>query len=480
MSLKQQIVSGFFWTYLQQFSSQLINFLISLVLARLLLPEDFGTMGLIYIFITIGHVLIDGGLTLSLIRTLDADEEDFSTVFFSNIAVSIFVYTLVFIAAPFIGDFYKLDILENIIRVFALTFIISAFSSVQSAILSKNMQFKIQMIIAIPSIIASGIVGITLAFFNFGVWSLVWASITQNAIGTFQLWLYNDWRPKWVFNKIKFLKHFQFGYKLVITGVFDAIFVNIYPIFIGKTFSVKEVGFYTQAEGLKQLPVSNVAGALSKVTLPLFSKIQNDTQKLKEAYHRITQLVLFIITPILIFISVLAHPLLLFLYSAKWLAAAPYLKILCFAGILPTINGYNINILNAKGKSDYILKIEVLNKFFLVLMLFVFYKYGIYALIWTKLLSTIFSYLLNSYFCGKEINYPLLDQISSIIPVLLLSLFSGFVVQTIYDVLNNFSLPLFLKLLIPSSIGIIVYYSLILIFKRKLIEELKWLLKTKF
>ncbi|WP_269686364.1 lipopolysaccharide biosynthesis protein [Flavobacterium lacustre] len=480
MSLKQQIISGFFWTYLQQFSSQIINFSISLVLARLLLPEDFGTMGLIYIFITIGHVLIDGGLSLSLIRNLDTDDEDFSTVFYANIGVSVLVYSLVFIAAPFIADFYKLEILTNIIRVFAVTFIISAFSSVQSAFLSKNMQFKTQMMIAIPSIIASGIVGITLAFFNFGVWSLVWASITQNGIGTLQLWFYNNWRPKRVFNKIKFLKHLHFGYKLIITGIFDAVFVNIYPIFIGKTFSIKQVGFYTQAEGLKQLPVSNVGGALSKVTLPLFSKIQNDSQKLKEAYDRITQLVLFVITPILIFMSVLANPLLLFLYSAKWVAAAPYLKILCFAGILPTINGYNINILNAKGKSNYILKIEILNKIFLVLMILFFYRYGIYALVWTKLLSSIFSYLLNSYYCGKELNYSLFDQIMNITPVLLLSFLSGFVVQTIYVTLNSSQIPLLLKLLIPCFIGIIFYCSLIFIFKRKLIEELKWILNTKF
>lgn len=480
MLLKKQIIAGFFWTYLQQFSSQIINFSISLVLARLLLPEDFGTMGLIYIFITIGHVLIDGGLSLSLIRSLDADDEDFSTVFYANIGVSVLVYSLVFIAAPFIADFYKLDILTNIIRVFAVTFIISAFSSVQSAILSKKMQFKTQMMIAIPSIIVSGIVGITLAFLNFGVWSLVWASIAQNGVGTLQLWLYSDWRPKWVFNKIKFLKHFHFGYKLIISGVFDAIFVNIYPIFIGKKFSIKQVGFYTQAESLKQLPISNIAGALSKITLPLFSKIQNDNQKLKEAYDRITQLVLFIITPVLIFISVLAEPLLLFVYSTKWIAAAPYLKILCFAGILPIINGYNINILNAKGKSNYVLKIELFNKSFLFMMILIFYRYGIFALVWTKLFSSIFSYLLYSYFCGKEIKYSLFDQIFSIIPVLSLSLISGFIVQMLYVSLNGFVFPLFLKLIIPCIIGIIIYFGLIFIFKRKLIEELKWILNTKF
>lgn len=480
MSLKQQLLSGFFWTYLQQFSSQLINFLISLVLARLLLPEDFGIIGLIYIFITIGNVLIDGGLTLSLIRTLDADEEDFSTVFFANIGVSIFVYLLVFSLAPFIADFYKLEVLTNIIRVFALTFIFSSFSSVQSAILTKKMQFKTQMMIAIPSIIVSGIVGITLAVLNCGVWSLVWASIAQSGVGTIQLWLYSNWRPKKCFNKIKIFKHLNFGYKLIISGVFDAIFVNIYPIFIGKTFSVKQVGFYTQAESLKQLPISNIAGALSKITLPLFSKIQNDNLKLKESYGRITQLVLFVITPILIFMSVLAEPLLLFVYSAKWVAAAPYLKILCFAGILPMINGYNINILNAKGKSDYVLKIEFFNKSFLVIMILVFYRYGIYALVWTKLLSTIFSYLLYSYFCGKEIKYSLFEQIIGIIPVLSISFVAGFSVETVYFFLNSFQFPMFLKLLIPSFIGIVIYLSLIYIFKRNLIEELKMIVNAKF
>lgn len=477
MSLKIESVKGFFWTYLQQFSSQLINFIISLFLARLLLPEDFGTMGLIYVFITIGHVLIDSGLSLSLIRTKDLNEDDYSTVFIANVSISVIIYLITFLLAPIVSGFYKIEMLTALLRVFALTFIITSFSSVQTALLTKRMLFKTQLFIAIPSLIVSGIVGITLALLNYGVWSLVFASLTQNLIGTIQLWIYSKWRPNLVFDIEKFKSHFKFGYKLIITGVFDALFVNIYPIFIGKLFNVRQVGFYTQAEGLKQLPVSNISGALTKVTLPLFSRIQDENQKIRKAYDNLTQVVLFIIAPTLIFMSVVAEPLLHFLYSEKWIAAAPYLKILCFAGILPTINSYNINILNAKGKSNYILKIEAFNKLFLVIMIAILFKFGIYALIWSKVISTIFSYLLNSYYCGKEIDYGLQDQIMAIIPILGIAAVSGLIVNLVYSVINPMLSLLFIKLSIALFIGLAIYLVLVYCFKRKIYHEFQSLLK---
>lgn len=471
MSLKQQLISGFFWTYLQKFSSQLINFFISLVLARLLLPEDFGMMGLIYVFITIGHVLIDSGLSLSLIRTKHLDQEDYSTVFIANVVFGLFIYFISFLIAPFISNFYKIEILTTLIRIFALTFIITSFSSVQTALLTKKMLFKTQLFIAIPSLIISGIVGITLALLNYGVWSLVYASLVQNSIGTIQLWMYSDWRPNPVFNIEKFKVHFKFGYKLLITGIFDAVFVNIYPILIGKLYNVRQVGFYTQAEALKQLPISNVSSSLAKVTLPVFSRIQDDNIKIKNTYDGITQLALSIIAPILIFMSVLAEPLLHFLYSEKWIAAAPYLSILCFAGILPTINEYNINILNAKGKSNYILRIETFNKLFLIIMIGTLFKFGIYALIWSKVISTLFSYLLNSFYCGKEINYKLIDQIKVIVPILIIAGISGIVVSFSYSLLNLYLNFLFIKLLLAVLTGITIYLLLIYSFKRKVIFE---------
>jgi teichuronic acid exporter len=477
MSIKQQLISGFFWTYLQKFSSQLINFFISLVLSRLLLPEDFGMMGLIYVFITIGNVLIDSGLSLSLIRTKHIDQEDYSTVFIANIAFGLLIYLISFLIAPFISNFYNIEILTTLIRVFALTFIITSFSSVQTALLTKKMLFKTQLFIAIPSLIISGIVGITLAFFNFGVWSLVYASLSQNIIGTIQLWIYSDWRPKPVFNTEKFKVHFKFGYKLIIIGIFDAVFVNIYPILIGKLYNIRQVGFYTQAEALKQLPISNISSSLAKVTLPMFSRIQDENIKIKNAYDSITKMALSIIAPILIFISALAEPLLHFLYSEKWVAAAPYLSLLCFAGILPSINGYNLNILNAKGKSNYILRIETFNKLFLIILIASLFKFGIYALIWSKVISTLFSYLLNSFYCGKEINYKLIDQVKVIVPILIIAGVAGVVVSFSYSLLNLYLHPLFLKLLIAVLIGITTYLFLIYSFKREIIFEFHTLSK---
>lgn len=471
MSLRKKAFSGLFWTYLQQFSNQGVNFIITLILARILMPSDFGIMGLMYVFIAIGNALIDGGLSQSLIRTKDANIKDYNTVFFSNLLFSGIVYGITFFCAPFIQEFYQVDGLATLIRVFSLTFLLTAFSSVQNALLVKEMKFRIQMMISLPSLIISGIVGVILAYYGFGVWSLVWATLVKSFVNTVQLWMYNNWIPSLNFDFPRFKNHFNFGYKLALVSIMDSIFLNIYPIIIGKFFHLKQVGLYTQAETVKQLPVSNVTGAIAKITFPLFAEIQDDNQKLKMVFKKVTEMVLAVLCPVLVMMGVLADSLLEFLFSEKWIEAAPFLTILCFASILPIVNTYNVNILKIRGKSNLLLMVEVFNKLIIVLSIFLFFKLGVLAIVFSKVISSVFSYIVNSYYCGKELNFSLLNQIKSMLPILLISFVAGSLVFITKHYVYIWTNTAFIRLMILGLIGGLSYFSLMRLFQKKIINE---------
>ena len=301
MSIKAQALSGVFWSSLQQFSTQIIGFVVSLVLARLLLPSEFGLLAIVGVFASIGAVLVDSGLSQSIIRTVNPTQEDFSTIFFFNLFGSIIIYFIIFFSAPFIASFYQHDILTNLIRCYCIIFIINAFSNIQYTRLSKNMDFKTELKIAIPSLIVSSIVGISMAFLGYGVWSLVFSAIVQSLVGAVQIWFWSKWRPTFVFNKNVFKNHFGYGYKLTLSGILEIIFSNIYIIIIGKLFAPAQLGFYNRADSLKQFPVANISSILNKITFPLFAKIQDDNQKLKNVYKKIMQMVVFIFSGSIIF-----------------------------------------------------------------------------------------------------------------------------------------------------------------------------------
>jgi teichuronic acid exporter len=457
MSLRKQATSGFVWTFAQQFGNQLIGFVVSVILARILLPEEFGLIGMIAIFLAVGKTLLDAGLTQSLVRSKDLDQEDYSTVFFFNLGASTLLYFLIYFSAPLIADFYKQSILTSIIRVFCLTYIIYSFRAVQSARLSKEMNFKTQALISIPSTIAGGIVGVVMAYTGFGVWSLVWSSLTSSFLGTLQLWVYSKWSPSLVFNIVKFKNHFNFGYKLTLSGLLDTIFNNLYIIVIGKYFSPTQVGLYTRAETMKQLPVTNVSSALNKVTFPLFASIQDDDLRLKRVYKQLMQMVVFIIAPVIIFLGVLAEPIFRFLFTEKWLPAVPYFQILCITGILYPIHAYNLNVLKVKGRSDLFLKLEVLKKIIIALTIVIALQFGITALLYGQIFTSIVAFFINSYYTGKFINYTSWQQSRDIAPIITLAAFSGIVIYFL-----DFHLKLqteldIIRILGGSIAGLLVY-----------------------
>lgn len=419
MSLQKKTIAGLGWTFSQQFSVQFINFGIQIILARLLSPAEFGLIGMISIFIAVGNSLIDSGMASSLIRTKDADEKDYSTVFWMNLIVSCLIYIILFFTAPFIADFYNQPLLQNIIRIYTISFIIRAFVSVQTTILTKEMKFKTQMFMQIPSIIVGGLVGLLLAYKGFGVWSIVWMNLTQTSLFTAQHWLKTQWYPQFLIDRDRLKQHLGYGYKLTMSGLLDTFFNNIYNVIIGKLFSPVQLGYYTRAQTLQMFPITNIATALNKVTFPMFAKIQDDNDRLRRAYQKLMQQVIFLIAPLMLFLMVIATPLFAVVLTDKWLPAVPYFQILCVTGILYPLHAYNLNILKVKGRSDLFFKLEVYKKIFICIGIPIALYFGIYGLLFFQIIFSVFAFMINTRYSGQMIGYSSADQVKDILPLII-------------------------------------------------------------
>lgn len=477
MSLKAQAKSGMIWTFAQQFGTQIISFAISIVLARLLTPNDFGTIALFGVVMGIASAFITGGMGSSLIRDNESDERDYSTVFIFNIVLSVIMYALVFLLSPWIADFYKLPILTPIIRVYALVLVINAFNIIQSTRLTKAMAFKTQFKIQLPSLVMGGITGIGFAYAGYGVWSLVYSALIQNTISTVQYWFYSEWRPKFIFDREKFHRHFSFGYKMTLSGLLDIIFNNLYPILIGKLFTASQLGYYNRADSLKQLPVNNLSSALNKVTFPLFAKMSHDDEKLRDVYQRLMRVVIFIIAPTLALMVALAEPIIRFLLTEKWLPAVPYLQILAISGVLYPIHAYNLNVLQVKGRSDLFLRLEVMKKTLTVLILIGSLPFGIFGLLWGRVIGSVLAFFINTYYTGKFIHYTSWQQTKDLFPSLLLAICCGGIVYGFSHTIANEWWDGF-HLVVSSLLFVILYLGCAFMLKFKEITHIKQLIKT--
>ncbi|PTT03928.1 flippase [Pedobacter sp. HMWF019] len=476
MSLKQKTLSGLIWTFIQQFSVQLISFCITIILARILLPKEFGILAMLSVFIAVGNSLLEGGLTSSLIRSSGLSQEDYSTVFFFNLGGSVVIYMLVFMMAPYISTFYHQDILTLVLRVYALDFILNAFFGVQNARLTKEMNFKIQMAIQIPSVFIGGLLGVSLALNGFGVWSLVWMNLLQSFISTLLHWMYSGWLPSPVFSKRCFKQHFHFGYKMTLTGLLDILYKNIYVLIIGRYFSITQLGFYSRADSVSQLPVSNISAVINKVTYPMFATIVNDDLQLKRVYKKLMQQVLFWNAPVLIFLAVVAEPLFRLLLTSKWLPAVPYFQILCMAGVIYPLHAYNLNVLKVKGRSDLILKLEMIKKVLCVAGILGVVSFGIYGLLYFQLGFNFLGYYINSIYSSKLINYPVREQISDIFPILVISFLCGIFCYALDHFYLQYLLPDILRILIDGLFFTLIYFGSSSLSKLSAIHDFKQLI----
>lgn len=477
MSLKKQAISGVKWNFLQQFSVQIINFGVQVILARLLMPEMFGLIAMIIVFISIGQTLMDSGMTSSLIRTKNPDQIDYSTVFVTNLLMSIAIYGVTYALAPLIAEFYNQEVLTDIVRVFALTFVIRAFVAVHVAKLTKEMNFKLQMKLQIPSTIIAGIVGVTLAYQGYGVWSLVWLNLVQAIVFTIQNWLFINWRPSLIFNWERFKHHFVFGYKLTLSGLLDTIYNDAYRIVIGKFYSPASVGFFHQAETMRLFPVQQISAVMGKVTYPFFANIDGDKQ-LKAAYKITMKLVLFVVIPIMLTLIVIAEEGFLFVFGEKWLPAVPYFQVLAIASILRPISSYNLNILKVKGRSDLFLKVEIIKKVIGLLAIAIGIQFNVMGLVISLTVVSFIWVFINMFYCGNLINYPVFEQLKDVSHLFII----GSIVFTLSCFFRTYLISLIeAELLIILAVGLFftaTYLALIYLTDRKILLTIKSAIKN--
>ena len=474
MNLKKQAIQGLSWSFLIQFGVQAINFIVSIILARILIPADFGLIGMIGIFVIVGKSLVDGGMSSSLIRTKNPNQADYSTVFYMNLIVSFSIYFVLYFLAPHIADFFDQNKLINIIRVLCTVFIIDAFSTVQSTILNKSLKFKTQFVLIMPALIISCSLGVWMAYNGFGVWSLVWKDLTFAVIATVQLWIYSKWVPSIVFDKAKLKYHFSFGYKLTLSNMINRVFENIYYVIIGKYFSASQLGFYSRAKTLQELPTNYLFLGFNRVSFPLLSKINdndNDT-KLKSIYKRLMIQVIFWNTPILIILGVLAQPLFRFMLTEKWLSAVPYFQVLVIAGVISPLHRYNLNICYVKGRSDIVLKSSVFQNILTIIGAFMAIWFGIYGLLWSIVFVNLIIAIVNANYSGRLINYSIMEQLKDITPIIIIGVFTGVITYWIDYILIIGEYSDFIRLLISSIVGIVSYLILSYITKSPAIREI--------
>ena len=474
-SLKDKTVKGVIWSSIDRFSAQGIQFVFSILIARLLLPEDYGVIAMLNIFLAVSQTFIESGFASALIRKIDRTEVDFSTVFFFNIVVAALLYILLWCCSPYIAKFYEIPELERITKIVSLNLIVYSLSVVQRSKLSIDIDFKSGAKISIISTLISGLIAWALAYYGYGVWALVVQSLVSGIIKTILLWYYVTWLPQIVFSWKSFKELFSFGSKLLASGLLDTLYNNVYTLIIGKVCSPSTLGVYTKANSLAQFPSSNITGVLQGVTFPVLSTIQNEAGRLSDAYKRFLRLSAFIVFPLMIGLSAVANPLIRIMLTDKWDGAIYLLQIICFSMMWYPIHAINLNIIQVKGRSDYFLKLEIIKKVQGVLILCITVPLGVVAMCYGSVVSSLISLIWNTHYTKKLIGYGYFAQMKDISPILIHSLIMGGIVVMVVHLMPT----LWLKLIIGVLSGMIYYIAGAYIMKFPEMDELLTILKLK-
>ena len=419
--LKEKTVKGVAWSAVERFSSQGITFVFNILIARILLPEDYGVVAMLGIFMAVAGTFIDSGFATALIRKPDRTEADFCTVFYFNIAVSTFFCLLLWLTAPLIASFYKIPLLVKVTRIVSLTLVINAFRAVQDVKLRIDMDFRTKAIISIICVVVCGAVGLYMAYNGYGVWALVVQNIVGNVLRTVLMWVLVRWHPRLIFSIKSFKDMFSFGSKLLGSALLDTVYNNIYTLVIGKVYSPASLGEYNRAESFASFPSSSLTSLLQGVTYPALSSIQNDEDRLLGAYRRLINVSTFVIFPAMIGLAAVADPLVRLILTEKWAGMIYLLQIICFALMWWPIHAINLNILLVKGHSDYFLKLEIIKKIVGTLILCATVPFGVVAMCYGNVASSLICVYINTYYNERLIKYGFVKQIRDMLPILLLS-----------------------------------------------------------
>ena len=468
-SLKQKAAKGILWSTVERFSVQGVQFLIMIVMARLLTPHDYGLIGMLAIFIAVAQSLIDSGFSQALIRKQDRTEVDNNTVFYFNIVVSVLLYLILYVSAPLVADFYNTPQLCPVMRVICLGIIFNSLAVVQRALLTIRIDFKTQAKATLIAAVTSGIVGITMAYHGFSVWSLVTQQLLNLGLNTGLLWLLSKWRPQLVYSWQSFRELFAFGSKLLASGLLDTIYRNIYPIVIGKLFSASNLGHYTRAQHFSEFPSSNLTGIIQRVTYPVLCEIQDDDARLAGIYRKFLKLSAFIIFPLMIGLSSVAQPLVNLMLGPQWEFCGQLLQIICFSMMWFPIHAINLNLLQVKGRSDLFLRLEIIKKILITA------PFGLVVMCYGQIFNSLVALIINTYYTGKLIHVGFFRQMRDLLPTITLCLVLFALILTV----NHFISGDVTKLCAGIAIGTVFYSLASHFFKFSELKELISLLRRK-
>lgn len=421
----KKVLSNLIWRFSERTAAQGVSFIVSIVLARLLTPEDYGLIGLITVFISIATVFITNGFGTALIQKENTTQKDYSSVFYFSISMGITMFLILYLAAPFIADFYKEPVLTNVVRVLGLSLIIAGINSVQQAYVSKTMQFKRFFYSTIIGTVTSAFIGILMAYKGFGVWALVAQNLSNQIMDTCILWFTVKWRPTLEFSLTEMKKMFHYGWKLVFSSLLDTVYNNLYSLVIGKFYSAKDLGYYNRGRNIPNMVITNINGSIQSVLFPAFSNSQGDKEKLKSMVRRAIMTSTYLIMPAMMGLAAVSKPLTIILLTEKWLPSVPFMQFSCFILAFWPIHTANLQAINAVGRSDIFLKLEIIKKIMGFSLMVISIPFGIYAMMIGSCLSAIISSFLNASPNKKLLNYGYLEQIKDILPAMLLYLAMG-------------------------------------------------------
>ncbi|WP_264619568.1 lipopolysaccharide biosynthesis protein [Flavobacterium sp. 7A] len=474
--LQSKAVKGVMWSAIDKFAVQFGQFSVSILLARILLPEDFGLIGMLAVFIAISQTFIESGLGTGLIQRQERTKVDFSTLFVFNLVVSTLIYSVLFFSAPYIASFFKQPQLVALLRVLSLNLFIIAFSIVQRTQLTIILDFKSIAKSNVVGVIFGGISGVVAAMNGYGVWSLVYQILVGSFASCIVLWFLSNWKPSFVFSKKSFQSLFNFGSKLLIAGLYAQLLNNVYNIFLGKFYPTSTLGYYTRAKNFADISSGTISSILQQVTFPLLASVQNDKEKVVFVYSKMIRLSAFVIIPMMTLIALLSKPIVLVLLTDKWISLIPLLQWMVFARIFLPMSVINLSLLNAIGRSDLFLKVD-LSKFPLtVIALIITLPLGVKAMIIGHVITSALSFIINAYLPGKFYGYGPLHQLKDMMPIFGITIImAGFVFITTY-IVEGFLLQLLLGILV----GLVSYLSICKLFKLRELSESWELLSRLF
>ena len=472
-SLKSKTVKGMGWSALENVTRMGVTFVVSIILARLLSPEEYGLIGILTIFIALFNAIVDSGFTNALIRKQNATDTDYSTAFYTNLVLSVVLATVLFFCAKPIAVFFERSELVSLTQVMSSVVVINAFTIVQRARTTKAIDFKTLTKITFISSIGSGSIGIAMAYMQYGVWALVAQQISNQLFSAVLFWIYNRWIPKLVFNWISFKEMWSFGSKLLVSGLIDTTWKEIYQVVIGKCYSPATLGLYTRAKQFADLCSSNITSVVQRVSYPVLSSIQDDKQRLKLAYKKVIKTTMLPTFVLMMGMSACAKPMIHVLIGEEWLKCVPMLQIICICGTLYPLHALNLNMLQVQGRSDLFLKLEIIKKIVAIGPLLIGIFIDIYWMLAGSLVTGIIAYYLNAYYSGPFLNYSIKEQVKDILPSMGVA-----IAMTIPVYAMNF-IPLnpFMLLPIQILIGAVITISICEVTKLPEYIEIKGIVK---